>query len=197
MRPTPRTRRSARPNPWDTDQSQQVVRGSATRSPALPLATGSDGGGSIRIPSAVTGLTGFKPSLGRVPSGGAAPPDWPLLSTKGPMARTARDLALVLDAVVGPEPTDLASLPLPEASWSRSLEDLHPPRAVVWSPTLGYAPVDAEVRAVCEAAVRRLEEAGTAVEVVDRSSTRTVLTMPLPSLPAHRRAVPRREVWTG
>ncbi|MFO7279536.1 MAG: amidase family protein [Thermoanaerobacterales bacterium] len=158
-------------NPWDTERSPGGSSGGSAAAVAgglVPLATGSDGGGSIRIPSAVTGLTGFKPSLGRVPSGGAAPPDWPLLSTKGPMARTARDLALVLDAVIGPEPTDLASLPLPEASWSRSLEDLHPPRAVVWSPTLGYAPVDAEVRAVCEAAVRRLEEAGTAVEVVDR-----------------------------
>src|SRR5690606_38223767 len=158
-------------NPWDTERSPGGSSGGSAAAVAgglVPLATGSDGGGSIRIPSAVTGLTGFKPSLGRVPSGGAAPPDWPLLSTKGPMARTARDLALVLDAVVGPESTDLASLPLPEASWSRSLEDLHPPRAVVWSPTLGYAPVDAEVRAVCEAAVRRLEEAGTAVEVVDR-----------------------------
>ena len=56
------------------------------------------------------------------------------------MARSARDLAFVLDAVVGPEPTDLSSLPLPEASWSRSLVDLHPPRRVAWSPTLGYAP---------------------------------------------------------
>jgi len=158
-------------NPWDTDRSPGGSSGGSAAAVAgglVPLATGSDGGGSIRIPSAVTGLTGFKPSLGRVPSGGSSAPDWPLLSTKGPMARTARDLALVLDAVVGPEPTDLASLPLPEASWSRSLDELHPPRAVVWAPTLGYASVDAEVLAVCEAAVRRLEEAGTAVEVVDR-----------------------------
>src|SRR5690606_8553705 len=153
-------------NPWDTERSPGGSSGGSAAAVAgglVPLATGSDGGGSIRIPSAVTGLTGFKPSLGRVPSGGSSAPDWPLLSTKGPMARTARDLALVLDAVVGPEPTDLASLPLPEASWSRSLDELHPPRAVVWAPTLGYASVDAEVLAVCEAAVRRLEEAGTAV----------------------------------
>jgi Asp-tRNA(Asn)/Glu-tRNA(Gln) amidotransferase A subunit family amidase len=157
-------------NPWDLER---VAGGSSGGSAAavaaglVPLATGSDGGGSIRIPSAVCGLSGLKPSLGRVPSGGPEPPDWPLLSTRGPMTRRVRDLALVLDAVVGPEPTDLASLPLPEASWSRSLADVNPPRKVAWSPTLGYGTVDSEVRAVCEAAVRRLESIGTEVVEVD------------------------------
>jgi aspartyl-tRNA(Asn)/glutamyl-tRNA(Gln) amidotransferase subunit A len=137
----------------------------------VPLATGSDGGGSIRIPASVNGLSGFKPSLGRVPSGGDRPPAWPLLSSKGPMARTTRDTALALDTVVGPDPTDLAALPLPEASWSRSLAELHAPRRVAWSPTLGYARPDREVLAVCEAAVARLEELGTEVVVVDEVFT--------------------------
>jgi aspartyl-tRNA(Asn)/glutamyl-tRNA(Gln) amidotransferase subunit A len=131
------------------------------------MATGSDGGGSIRIPSAVCGLSGMKPSLGRVPTGGEAPPGWPGLSTKGVMARRIRDVALGLDAVVGPDPTDLHSLPLPEASWTRSLNDLGPPRKVGWSPTLGYAKADSEVLAVCEAAIRRLEDLGTEVVLVD------------------------------
>jgi aspartyl-tRNA(Asn)/glutamyl-tRNA(Gln) amidotransferase subunit A len=157
-------------NPWALDRSAGGSSGGSAAAVAaglVPLATGSDGGGSIRIPCSATGLTGLKPSLGRVPSGGAAPPDWPGLSTRGPITRGARDLALVLDAVVGPEPTDLVSLPLPDASWSRSLVDLHPPRRVAWSPTLGYAKPDAEVLAVCEAAVGRLEAAGTEVVVVD------------------------------
>ena len=157
-------------NPWALDRSPGGSSGGSAAAVAaglVPLATGSDGGGSIRIPCAATGLTGLKPSLGRVPGGGSSPPDWPGLSTRGPMARTARDLALVLDVVVGPEATDLVSLPLPEASWSRSLVDLHPPRRVAWSPTLGYARADAEVLAVCEAAVGRLEAAGTEVVVVD------------------------------
>ena len=157
-------------NPWALDRSAGGSSGGSAAAVAaglVPLATGSDGGGSIRIPCSATGLTGLKPSLGRVPSGGAAPPDWPNLSTRGPITRVARDLALVLDAVVGPEPTDLVSLPLPETSWSRSLVDLHAPLRVIWSPTLGYARPDAEVLAACEAAVGRLETAGTEVVLVD------------------------------
>ena len=60
------------------------------------MATSSDGGGSIRIPAAICGLTGFKPSLGRVPIGGPTPPSWADLSAKGPLTRRARDAALVI-----------------------------------------------------------------------------------------------------
>jgi aspartyl-tRNA(Asn)/glutamyl-tRNA(Gln) amidotransferase subunit A len=157
-------------NPWALDRSAGGSSGGSAAALAaglVPLATGSDGGGSIRIPCALTGLTGLKPSLGRVPGGGVSPPDWPLLSTRGPMVRRARDLALALDVVVGPDPTDLAALPLPDASWSRSLTELHPPRVVAWSPSLGYAKVDAEILAVCEAALATLEDMGTDVIVVD------------------------------
>jgi aspartyl-tRNA(Asn)/glutamyl-tRNA(Gln) amidotransferase subunit A len=133
----------------------------------VPLTTGSDGGGSIRIPASLNGLTGMKPSLGRVPLGGPTPPGWLSLSTRGPMARTIRDVALALDAVVGPDTTDLHALPMPETSWTRSLADLHPPRRVGWSPTLGYAEVDAEVRAVCESALAALEERGTEIVEID------------------------------
>jgi aspartyl-tRNA(Asn)/glutamyl-tRNA(Gln) amidotransferase subunit A len=83
------------------------------------------------------------------------------------MARTVRDITLALDAVVGPEPTDLRSLPMPDTSWSRSLAELHSPRKVGWSLTLGYATVDAEVRAICESALRRLEDLGTEIVDVD------------------------------
>jgi aspartyl-tRNA(Asn)/glutamyl-tRNA(Gln) amidotransferase subunit A len=109
----------------------------------------------------------MKPSLGRVPMGGPNPPGWADLSTKGPMARTIRDITLALDAVVGPEVTDLRSLPMPDASWTRSLQELHAPRKVGWAPTLGYAEVDREVAAVCRAAVERLADLGTEVVEVD------------------------------
>jgi aspartyl-tRNA(Asn)/glutamyl-tRNA(Gln) amidotransferase subunit A len=155
-------------NPWNLDHSPGGSSGGSAAAIAagmVPLATGSDGGGSIRIPSSCCGLSGLKPSLGRVPSGGAEPPDWQHLSTKGPMARRLADVVAALDVVVGPDATDLRSLPRPEASWPAALEDAKMPVRVAWSPTLGYAPLDDEVRAVCTAAVSRLEALG--VEVVE------------------------------
>jgi Asp-tRNA(Asn)/Glu-tRNA(Gln) amidotransferase A subunit family amidase len=134
----------------------------------VPLATGSDGGGSIRIPAALCGLSGFKPSLGRVPTGGAQAPDWHHLSTRGVMARRVADTVLALDAVIGPDPTDLRSLPMPEPSWLGAIEAPHVPVKVAWSPTLGYASVDADVLRVCSAAVEVL--AGLGAEVVEVES---------------------------
>jgi aspartyl-tRNA(Asn)/glutamyl-tRNA(Gln) amidotransferase subunit A len=157
-------------NPWDLSRTaggSSGGSGAAIAAGMVPLATGSDGGGSIRIPASVCGLSALKPSLGRVPMGGSDPPGWADLSTRGPMARTIREVAYALDAVVGPDPTDLRSLPMPESSWTRSLQEVHPPRVVGWAPTLGYATVDREVAAVCEAAVARLAELGTEVVEVD------------------------------
>jgi Asp-tRNA(Asn)/Glu-tRNA(Gln) amidotransferase A subunit family amidase len=157
-------------NPWNPERSAGGSSGGSAAAVAagmVPLCTGSDGGGSIRIPSAVCGMSGLKPSLGRVPGGGPVPPRWGALSTKGPMALRIRDVTLVLDAVMGPEVTDLHSLPMPDASWTRSLADLHTPRRVGWAPTLGYGLVDREVRAICEAAVASLEDLGAEVVEVD------------------------------
>jgi Asp-tRNA(Asn)/Glu-tRNA(Gln) amidotransferase A subunit family amidase len=109
----------------------------------------------------------MKASMGRVPSGGPRPPDWPGLSAKGPMARRIEDVVRALDVVVAPEPTDLRSLPRPEASWLAALEDPHPPAKVLWAPTLGYATVDAEVLAICERAVSVLESLGAEVVEID------------------------------
>ena len=157
-------------NPWDLTRTAGGSSGGSAAAIAaglVPLCTGSDGGGSIRIPSSVCGLSGMKASLGRVPMGGRTPPGWADLSTKGPMARRIRDVTLALDAVVGPEATDLRSLPMPDSSWSRSLQDIHPPRKVAWSPTLGYATVDREVLEVCEGAIKVLEGLGTEIVPVD------------------------------
>jgi aspartyl-tRNA(Asn)/glutamyl-tRNA(Gln) amidotransferase subunit A len=153
-------------NPWSLARSAGGSSGGSAAAVAagmVPLAPGSDGGGSIRIPSAACALSGMKPSLGRVPGGGLRAPGWQHLTTKGVMARQIRDVVLALDAVIGPDPTDLRSLPMPEASWCRSLDTVHPPRRVGWSPTLGYAPVDDEVLAVCEKAIGVLAELGTDV----------------------------------
>ncbi len=92
-------------NPFDPSRGPGGSSGGAAAALAagmVPLATGSDGGGSIRIPSACCGLSGMKPSLGRVPAGGPNPPGWIDLSTNGPMARRIADVARALDVAVGP-----------------------------------------------------------------------------------------------
>ncbi len=157
-------------NPWNLEHTPGGSSGgsaAAVASGMVPLATGSDGGGSIRIPAACCGLTGVKPSLGRVPSGGPTAPDWHHLSTKGPIARRLADVVEALEVVVGPDPTDLRSLPKPEESWRAALVDARVPQQVAWSPTLGYAEVDAEVLAICERAVAVLGSLGADVTVVD------------------------------
>jgi Asp-tRNA(Asn)/Glu-tRNA(Gln) amidotransferase A subunit family amidase len=157
-------------NPWSLERSAGGSSGGSSAAVAagmVPMATGSDGGGSLRIPGALCGLTTMKPSLGRVPAGGAKPPGWADLSSKGVLVGTARESAFALDAVIGPEPTDLRALPMPERSWRGAVEDLHVPRAVLWAPTLGYANVDREILEVCESAVRALEQRGTQVIAID------------------------------
>ena len=157
-------------NPFDHSRGPGGSSGGAAAALAagmVPLATGSDGGGSIRIPSACCGLAGMKPSLGRVPSGGPNPPGWPDLSTPGPMARRFADVTRALDASVGPDPTDLRSLPRPEANWLAALDDAHVPVRVAYAPTLGYATVDDEVAEACARAVGVLESLGADVVVLD------------------------------
>lgn len=156
-------------NPWDTTRSAGGSSGGSAAAVAaglVPLATGSDGGGSIRIPSAICGLTGFKPSLGRVPMAEATPPAWADLSAKGPMALRACDIAAVLDVVVAPDPRDLRSLPRPDNPWRPQLDEANPPHRVAWSPTLGYGTVDTDVLRVCTAAVERLAATGCGVSEV-------------------------------
>jgi aspartyl-tRNA(Asn)/glutamyl-tRNA(Gln) amidotransferase subunit A len=157
-------------NPFDTSRGPGGSSGGASAALAagmVTLATGSDGGGSIRIPSACCGLSGMKPSLGRVPAGGRNPPGWIDLSTNGPMARRIADVARALDVAVGPDPSDLRALPRPEASWLAAIDDARVPARVAYAPTLGYATVDAEVAATCERAVRVIESMGAEVVVLD------------------------------
>jgi Asp-tRNA(Asn)/Glu-tRNA(Gln) amidotransferase A subunit family amidase len=161
-------------NPWNLERSPGGSSGGSAAAVAagmVPLATGSDGGGSLRIPSSCCGLSGMKTSHGRVPSGGPEPPGWLDLSTKGLIARRVSDLAYGLDAVIGPDPTDLRSLPLAEVSWRDAVREPHVPVAVAWSPTLGYAPVDDEVLAICERAVDALSGIGATITEVEHVFT--------------------------
>ncbi len=104
-------------NPWDLSRTPGGSSGGSAAAVAagmVPCATGSDGGGSIRIPAACCGLVGMKPSRGRVSSmpEGA---HWLGLSTRGPLARTVKDSALMLDVMQGTIEGDAYSLPAPSS----------------------------------------------------------------------------------
>ncbi len=157
-------------NPWNLAHTAGGSSGGSAAAIAagmVPLATGSDGGGSIRIPSACCGLSGMKASTGRVPIGGEKGSGWLHLSSKGPMARSIHDVAAALEVVIGPDPTDLLSLPRPEASFLDAVVEPHLPTVIGWSPGLGYAEIDDEVLACCEAAVSKIIETGIEVVPID------------------------------
>ena len=156
-------------NPWQLGRSPGGSSGgsaSALASGMVPLATGGDSGGSTRIPAALCGLPGFKPSNGRVPVGGPTPPGNGWLGVRSIMATTVADTLHAFGAVVGHDRTDLIGLPSPGDSWLVGLEPELPSR-VIWSPAPGWA-VDDEVAAVCAAAIERLAAAGVEVIEVDR-----------------------------
>ncbi len=156
-------------NPWRLDRTSGASSGGAGAAVAAglgPIAHGSDGAGSIRIPSALCGIVGFKPSFGRVPYHPSAD-YWAARSHNGPMARTVRDAALLLGAMAGPDPRDPLSIDAPPEDYLRGCDgDLAGVR-VVWSADLGYAPVDPEVRALTAAAARRFTELGGRLEARD------------------------------
>jgi Asp-tRNA(Asn)/Glu-tRNA(Gln) amidotransferase A subunit family amidase len=153
-------------NPWNLDYSPGGSSGGSAAALAagmIPLATGSDGGGSIRIPSALCGLSGIKTSQGRIPNGGKNPPGSGLLTVKGPMARTTLDTALALDVAVGDHATDIFAQEGVGADWASQLPDASLPDKVIWSPTMGFATLDKEVLSICEKAVEKLQAAGVTI----------------------------------
>jgi aspartyl-tRNA(Asn)/glutamyl-tRNA(Gln) amidotransferase subunit A len=155
-------------NPWNLDRTPGGSSGGASAAVAAglgPLAIGTDGGGSIRIPAACTGIFGHKPSFGRIP---VYPPSaaWSL-SHIGPMTRTVTDAALVMNACVGPDERDQFSLPAAKVDYVKALAGPLALR-VAWSDTLGYAKaVDPEVVAAAARAARRFRDFGCRVEAVD------------------------------
>ena len=127
----------------------------------MPLALGSDGGGSIRVPAAMTGIVGFKPTFGRVPVFPGCRDEklpgvssWESLEHIGPMARSVADIAAAFAVLAGPDSRDRHSLPLEGAV--RAATSLW---RIAYSPDLGFANVDDEVAGICERAARDLGEA--------------------------------------
>jgi len=158
-------------NPWNpalTPGGSSGGAGAAVAAGLGPLAVGTDGGGSIRIPASFCGIYGLKPSFGRVPQNPGFP-GWETLSHTGPMTRTVRDAALMLDAIAGPDDRDRHSLPAVAQLFLAACEGGIAGLSVAWSPDLGYARVDPEVADLCAAAAERFESFGGHVEVVSPS----------------------------
>jgi len=146
-------------NPWHLERTPGGSSGGSAAAVAgglVPLATASDGGGSIRIPASYTGAFGLKPTFGRVPRGPLRFRDWTDLVCYGPITRSVRDAALFLDAVAGPDAHDPDSLPPVGYSYAARLEELPDGLRLGYSPTLGYARVEPAVRREVDAAVEML-----------------------------------------
>jgi Asp-tRNA(Asn)/Glu-tRNA(Gln) amidotransferase A subunit family amidase len=152
-------------NPWHTDYSPGGSSGgsaAALAAGSTTLATGSDIGGSIRIPSSFCGVVGFKPPYGRVPETEIFNLDH--YCHEGPLARTIEDCVLLENTIAGPDPSDVASLrPKLELPWPpEPVEGLR----IALSVDLGCYRVDEDVAANTVAAAERLREAGAVVEEV-------------------------------
>ena len=156
-------------NPWNLDKTTGGSSAGAAASVAAgitPFALGTDGGGSIRIPSSFCGLFGIKAQFGRVPVFPAAAT--PTLAHVGPMARTVRDAALLLTAVSGYDARDPASVAAGVPDYLGACERPAKGLRIAWSPTLGYARPTAEVADIAGKAARVFEELGCTVEEVDK-----------------------------
>ena len=134
-------------NPYDFERTCGGSSGGAAVALAcgmVPIADGSDMGGSLRNPASFCNVVGFRPSPGRVPVWPSRAP-WSPFSVLGPMARTVADVALMLRAIAGPDPRSPIAIREPASIFAESLErDFHGVR-IAWSRDLGGLPVDARV----------------------------------------------------
>ena len=155
-------------NPWDPTKTPGGSSGGSAAAVASgmgALTVGTDGGGSIRIPCAFTGLFGLKPSFGRVPA-------WPLspfgtVAHLGPMTRTVADAALMLNVLALPDARDWHALPYDGRDYRVGLEDGVRGLRIAYSPALGYARVDPEIAALVKKAAQAFAGLGAHVEEVD------------------------------
>jgi aspartyl-tRNA(Asn)/glutamyl-tRNA(Gln) amidotransferase subunit A len=159
-------------NPWDLTRTPGGSTGGGAAAVAAglgPLALGSDGAGSIRIPASFCGLVGLKPTFGRVPmypvAGGNE-----LVAHVCPLARSVRDVALMMNAIARHDRRDPFALPDDDEDYLTACREplavarSAAPLRIAWSADLGFAPVEAETRTIAEAAARGFSEIGLKVE---------------------------------
>jgi amidase len=129
----------------------------------MPIADGSDLGGSLRNPGNFNNIVGFRPSVGMTPTW---PTSFPLLgfSVNGPLARTVSDIALLMSAMVGPDARDPSLLPVDPGVFRAPLDRDFRGVRVAWCPDLGGLPLETSVRTVLEAQRKTFEDLGCIVE---------------------------------
>jgi len=129
-----------------------------------PLAEGSDGAGSVRIPASINGVVGLKPSIGRIPQT-ILPGRFHTWAYHGPITRTVADAGLMMDVVAGPDPSDPITLPDDTKGFHAATQQELPKLRIAYSPDLGFGDVHPEVASLCREAVRAFE--GLGCEVVE------------------------------
>ena len=154
-------------NPWDTDRitgGSSSGSGTGVAAGLCFAALGSDTGGSIRIPASLCGIAGIKQTYGRVSLHGVIPLSWSL-DHVGPMARSVRDCALVLEAIAGRDPQDPSTVDMPVEAWSENLDKgLDGLRIAV--PDYGFDGIEDDVATKVREAISALEQLGaTIIEV--------------------------------
>ncbi len=164
-------------NPWDKTKTPGGSSGGASAALASfmgPMMTGSDGGGSIRIPAAFTGVYGIKGSFGRVPAYPASP--FGTVSHIGPMTRTVADAALMLQVMAQPDWRDWYQLEPTGVDYTKGLAKGVKGLKIGYSPDLGYAKVDPEVAKAIAEGAKLFQRLGAKVEEVDPSGGTSVFT---------------------
>src|SRR5438552_4688994 len=157
-------------NPWDLTRTPGGSTGGGAAAVAAglgPLALGSDGAGSIRIPASFCGLVGLKPTFGRVPMYPAAGGN-ELVAHVCPLARTVRDAALMMNVIARYDRRDPFALPDDGVDYLAACEAPlgGAPLRIAWSANLGFAPVESETREIVASAARAFEDIGVKVEEI-------------------------------
>ncbi|MBN9545871.1 MAG: amidase [Alphaproteobacteria bacterium] len=156
-------------NPWNLDKTPGGSSGGSSAAVAArlaPLALGTDGGGSIRIPAGFTGTFGIKPNFGRVPAWPSSP--FGTLAHLGPMSRDVEGSAMLLDVMSRPDARDWQALAPPGSSFLKDLRRGVRDKRIAFSPTMGFAKnVEPEVAELVAAAARRFSELGARVDEID------------------------------